>query len=66
MDWEPLPAQRVAELVSRDLAPGAVVLLHDSVRYAHRPSTEPTAQAVRLIANAATERDVTLQPLGVL
>src|SRR4051812_21356729 len=35
LDWEPLPADRVADLVTRDLEPGAIVLLHDSPRYGH-------------------------------
>ena len=52
MDWEPLPADRIADLVSRDLEPGAIVLLHDSVRYAHRPDTRPTAEAIARIADS--------------
>jgi peptidoglycan/xylan/chitin deacetylase (PgdA/CDA1 family) len=62
MDWEEIPAERIADLVTRDLAPGAIVLLHDSTRYAPRRSTQPTAEAVALIAEAGVE----LAPLGEL
>lgn len=56
MDWEPLPADRIAELVVRDLAPGAIVLLHDSARYAHRADVGPTIEAIPLIAEAVRAR----------
>ncbi len=36
-DWETLSAERIAELVTRDLADAAIVLLHDSAVYADRP-----------------------------
>ena len=42
-DWEASRPARIAELVSRDLADAAIVLLHDSPVYADRPSAEPTA-----------------------
>ena len=66
MDWEPLPAERVAELVVRDLGEGAIVLLHDSTRYGHRADTGPTAAAVAAIAAGAEEVGVALAPLGEL
>ena len=66
MDWEPLPADRIAELVIRDVEPGAIVLLHDSTRYAHRPSVRTTADAIAPIAEAAAERDLTFGTLGTL
>jgi peptidoglycan/xylan/chitin deacetylase (PgdA/CDA1 family) len=62
-DWEPVPAARIADLVARDLSPGAIVVLHDSARYASRDSALATAEALPLIAAAAAERAV---PLGVL
>jgi peptidoglycan/xylan/chitin deacetylase (PgdA/CDA1 family) len=62
MDWEELSAERIADLVIRDLAPGAIVLLHDSTRYAPRRRVQPTADAVALIAQAG----VRLEPLGNL
>jgi peptidoglycan-N-acetylglucosamine deacetylase len=49
-DWETISPQRIAELVIPDLSAGAVVLLHDSRRYGHRPSARPTAEALPLIA----------------
>ena len=52
MDWEQLPSERIAELVLRDLEEGAIVLLHDSPRYAPRPSAVPTVQALPVITEA--------------
>ena len=47
LDWEPLSSARIARRVNRDLDDGAVVLLHDSARYAVRPSaTELSRRAV--------------------
>ena len=60
MDWEPLPADRVAELALRDLEPRSVLLLHDSARYSYRHSAEPTAAAIRQIAAGGLE----LGPVG--
>ena len=45
-DWETISGDRIAELVLRDLVDGAIVLLHDSPRYADRPSAEPTVKAL--------------------
>jgi peptidoglycan-N-acetylglucosamine deacetylase len=56
MDWEPLPAERIAELVLRDLASGVIVLLHDSPRYAARASAAPTVQALPQILDACFRR----------
>jgi peptidoglycan/xylan/chitin deacetylase (PgdA/CDA1 family) len=66
MDWEPIPAERVAHLVLRDLSNGAIVLLHDSARYGHRPDCAPTAQAISAIAARAGELGVRLAPLAEL
>jgi peptidoglycan/xylan/chitin deacetylase (PgdA/CDA1 family) len=66
MDWEAIGADRIADLVSRDLRDGAVVLLHDSPRYGHRPDARPTADAIAAIASYAAERGVRLAPLGEL
>jgi peptidoglycan-N-acetylglucosamine deacetylase len=63
-DWEDVDAERIGDLVTRDLEDGMVVLLHDSARYASRPSAAPTAQAVPLIAEAAGERGLQLVTLG--
>jgi peptidoglycan/xylan/chitin deacetylase (PgdA/CDA1 family) len=63
-DWDPIPASRIADLATRDLAAGAIVLLHDSPRYAARPSAAPTAEAIPAIAAAAAERGLALGPVG--
>jgi hypothetical protein len=55
-DWEPIPAARIADLATRDLEPGTIVLLHDSPRYAYRPSARPTAEALPAILATAAER----------
>lgn len=54
-DWETITPQRIADLVIPDLSAGAVVLLHDSPRYSHRPSARPTVDALPLIAARAAE-----------
>ena len=64
MDWETVAAERIAELVARDLDDGAVVVLHDSPRYAPRSSAAPTAEAVPLIAAVARERGLSLVSLA--
>jgi peptidoglycan-N-acetylglucosamine deacetylase len=51
-DWEPVPAPRIADLVMRDVAPGAIVLLHDSARYAYRESAAATAEALPAVLEA--------------
>ena len=60
MDWEPIPAERIAELATRDLTPGAIVLLHDSARYAPRPDATATVEALPLLAQAG----LALGPVG--
>ena len=66
MDWEALAPDRIADIVARDLSEGAIVLLHDSPRYGHRPDATPTAEAVAAIAARARELDLPLAPLGEL
>ncbi len=56
LDWEDVAAERVAAVTCRDLDDGAIVLLHDSARYARRPSARPTADAISLIAKSARHR----------
>jgi peptidoglycan-N-acetylglucosamine deacetylase len=65
MDWEPIPADRIADLVIRDLTDGAVVVLHDSARYAYRDSARPTAEALPAILEAARERGLAPATLPV-
>ena len=64
MDWEPIDAQRITDLVRRDLAPGAICLLHDSPRYAPRTSARPTAEALPAICEAAKAAGLDLIPVG--
>ena len=63
-DWEPVPAERIAELAGRDLADGAILLLHDSARYAYRASAAPTAGALALISERALAAGVQLGALS--
>jgi peptidoglycan-N-acetylglucosamine deacetylase len=62
-DWEAIGPARIAELVRRDLTPGAIVLLHDSARYAERPSARPTVEALPTIL--ADIRAAGLEPVTV-
>jgi len=64
LDWEDISAERIADLVVGDLDPGAIVVLHDSIRYGHRPSARPTADAIAAIAAAAAERGLEWATLG--
>jgi peptidoglycan/xylan/chitin deacetylase (PgdA/CDA1 family) len=64
LDWEPLSAQRISRRVNRDLDDGSIVLLHDSARYAVRPSAIETARAITAIAGRASELDLDLVTLG--
>ena len=57
-DWEDLAADRIADFVVRDLSPGIVILLHDSARYAHRPSARATAAAIPMVAAALADRGI--------
>jgi peptidoglycan-N-acetylglucosamine deacetylase len=51
-DWEPIPAPRIADLVIRDVTPGAIALLHDSARYAYRETAAATAEALPAVLEA--------------
>lgn len=55
-DWETISAERVLDVVERDLEAGVIVVLHDSARYGHRPDVAATVGAIPLIAAAAAER----------
>ncbi|HYH60138.1 MAG TPA: polysaccharide deacetylase family protein [Thermoleophilaceae bacterium] len=63
MDWETISAERILDIVERDLAAGAILVLHDSARYGHRPDVAATIAAIPLIAAAAAERGLQLGPL---
>jgi peptidoglycan/xylan/chitin deacetylase (PgdA/CDA1 family) len=64
LDWEDIGPDRIADLVLRDLQPGTIVVLHDSPRYADRPSARATAEAIPLIAAGAAERGLEWATLG--
>jgi peptidoglycan/xylan/chitin deacetylase (PgdA/CDA1 family) len=64
LDWEEITPDRIADLVIRDLEPGAIVVLHDSPRYAERRSAVPTAEAIPAIAAAAADRGLEWVTLG--
>jgi peptidoglycan-N-acetylglucosamine deacetylase len=55
LDWEPLRSARIAKRVNRDLDDGAIVLLHDSARYAARGGAAETAAAIEAIAARAAK-----------
>ena len=63
-DWEDIGPDRIADFVTRDLSSGAVILLHDSARYAHRQSARATAAAIPSIAAAMADRHLVAQPIS--
>jgi peptidoglycan/xylan/chitin deacetylase (PgdA/CDA1 family) len=64
LDWEPHSHERIARRAIRGLDDGAIALLHDSARYAVRPSAAETAAAIAAIAARAAERGLALVTLG--
>jgi peptidoglycan/xylan/chitin deacetylase (PgdA/CDA1 family) len=64
LDWEPLPSDRIARRVIRDLDDGAIVLMHDSAHYAVRASAAETARAIGSVAAVAGERELQLVTLS--
>src|SRR3954452_19722880 len=63
-DWEDIGPERIAEVVSRDLQPGPIPLLHGSARYANRPSAAATVEPIPLIAEQAASEQLELVTLG--
>jgi peptidoglycan/xylan/chitin deacetylase (PgdA/CDA1 family) len=63
-DWRDIGAGAIAGNVARDLAEGAIVLLHDSARYAERRSAQPTVDAIPIIAEAVRSRGLEFGTLG--
>jgi peptidoglycan/xylan/chitin deacetylase (PgdA/CDA1 family) len=63
-DWEDVEPDRIADFVTRDLSDGVVILLHDSARYAHRPSARATAAAIPLIAAAMADAHLIPRPIS--
>ncbi len=64
IDWEDLPAERIAAIAATGLDSGAILLLHDSARYGRRSSARETAAAVPMIAARAAARGITLGSLA--
>jgi peptidoglycan-N-acetylglucosamine deacetylase len=64
LDWLPDDAETIAGRVFEDLGNGAIVLLHDSARYAHdRDDCAPTIEATDIVLREADRRG--LQPVTV-
>jgi peptidoglycan/xylan/chitin deacetylase (PgdA/CDA1 family) len=63
-DWEDIQPDRIADLVTRDMSDGTVILLHDSARYAHRLSARATAAAIPLIAAALADTPFRARPIS--
>lgn len=63
-DWEDIGPDRIADFVVRDLSDGLVILLHDSARYAHRPSARATAAAIPLVAAALADAGLPTRPIS--
>jgi peptidoglycan/xylan/chitin deacetylase (PgdA/CDA1 family) len=63
-DWEDFGPDRIADFVTRDMSDGLVILLHDSARYAHRPSARATAAAIPLIAAALADHNLGSRPIS--
>ena len=63
-DWEDIGPDRIADFAVRDLSDGVVILLHDSARYAHRPSARATAAAIPLIAAALADPGLAPRPIS--
>src|SRR5918994_206478 len=65
MDWETISAERILDIVERDLEEGAIVVLHDSARYGHRPDVSATIEVIPLIAACAAERGLDVGPISM-
>ena len=63
MDWETIGPERIVDIAGRDLEPGAILVLHDSARYGHRPDVAATVEALPLVKTAADDRGLSLGPL---
>jgi peptidoglycan/xylan/chitin deacetylase (PgdA/CDA1 family) len=66
LDWETIAPERIVDLVARGWSDGAIVLLHDSPRYAPRESARATAEAIPLLAERAAADGLRLGSLGEL
>jgi peptidoglycan/xylan/chitin deacetylase (PgdA/CDA1 family) len=64
LDWERVEAERIAKVAGDQIDDGAIVLLHDSARYARRPTPVPTALAIPLIVEQARQNGISFVSLG--
>jgi peptidoglycan-N-acetylglucosamine deacetylase len=64
LDWERAEGTRIADVATEQLDDGGIVLLHDSARFARRPSALPTADAIPLIVERADARGIQFVTLG--
>lgn len=64
LDWEANSPSRIAELVCGGLRDGAIILLHDSARYARRETAMTTADAIPAIAEHARAAGLELTSVG--
>lgn len=63
-DWEEISAGGIFEVAEPGLRDGAILLLHDSARYAVRKTALPTATAIPMLAGAAAARGLRLGTVG--
>lgn len=63
LDWEDVDATRIAQVVSTQMGDRSIILLHDSARFARRPSAAPTAAAIGAIARHARVSQLNLVAL---
>lgn len=64
LDWEEVPAARIADTVGASLHDGAIILLHDSARYARRATAAATAAAIPRIVDHARALGLRLTSVG--
>lgn len=64
LDWEEVPAARIAEVATRQLDDGGILLLHDSARHARRASAAATADAIEILAESTRKQGISLMSLG--
>lgn len=64
LDWEDVPAERITCKACDQLDAGGILLLHDSARFARRPSAVPTAKAIPSIAACAKNLGISLVSMG--
>jgi peptidoglycan-N-acetylglucosamine deacetylase len=64
LDWEEVGPNAICSEVVSALAPGAIVLLHDTARYGRRSSAKPTADALGAIVKYGRQLGLTWTTLS--